>query len=150
MNSILELFQPVISNVVLSVLAIVIAAAGLFLLRQWKALGAWINARKTAAEAQGAESLQNTLWSVAQEAYAKAEITAAELAGSDKMAVALDYAVKKLNHMGATFHTDEIRAKIHEAWLKLEGIPKREGQYKISEVEVSEIIMSEIEKLVQK
>lgn len=147
MNSILELFQPVISNVVLSVLAIVIAVAGLFLLKQWKALGAWINARKTSAEAQGAESLQNTLGSVAQEAYAKAETTAAELAGSEKMAVALDYAVKKLNSLGASFHTDEIRAKIHEAWIKLDQIPKTQAG--VTDQVILDAVRSELDKAVQ-
>lgn len=147
MNNAYELFQPIISNVVLSILAIVIAAAGLFLLKQWKDLGAWINARKVAAEAQGVESIQNALWSVAQEAYAKAETTATELAGNEKMSVALDYAVKKLRQLGISVHTDEVRAKIHEAWIKLDQVPKTQAG--ITDQVILDAVKSEIDKAIQ-
>ncbi|MEK5060465.1 hypothetical protein BK126_04360 [Paenibacillus sp. FSL H7-0326] len=147
MNSILEYFQPVVTNVVLSVLAVVIAAIGLFIVRQWRALGAWINAKKAAAEAQGMESIQNALWSVAQEAYAKAESSAADLAGNEKMSVALDYAVKKLNQIGISVHTDEVKAKIHEAWIKLDQIPKTQAG--VTDQVILDAVKLELDKVVQ-
>lgn len=127
-----ELIQSVVTNVLISLACLLVALLFWFLLKEWKQLGAWIAARKAAAEATSAESIQNTLWSVAQEAYAKAEAAIGELAGSEKMDLALNYAVKRLRALGIVVNPDEIKAKIQEAWVKLDKIPNQQSQTSIT------------------
>jgi len=127
-----EIIQSTVTNVLITVACLLAVMLFVFLLKEWRQLGAWIAARKAAAEAKSAESIQNALWSVAQEAYAKAEAALGELAGSDKMDLALNYAVKRLRALGIVVNADEIRAKIQEAWVKLDKIPKQNSQTTIT------------------
>ena len=145
-----EIIQSTVTTVLKSVACLLLALLFWFLLKEWRQLGAWITARKAAAEAKSAESIQNALWSVAQEAYAKAEATLGELAGSDKMDMALNYAVKRLRALGITVTADEIRAKIQEAWVKLDKIPKQQAGSVASKEVVAEVIKEEIDKAVQR
>ena len=145
-----EIIQSTVTTVLISVACLLLALLFWFLLKEWRQLGAWITARKAAAEAKSAESIQNALWSVAQEAYAKAEATLGELAGSDKMDMALNYAVKRLRALGITVTADEIRAKIQEAWVKLDKIPKQQAGSVASKEVVAEVIKEEIDKAVQR
>lgn len=127
-----EIIQSTVTNVLVTVVCLLAVMLFVFLVKEWRQLGAWIAARKAAAEAKSAESIQNALWSVAQEAYAKAEVALGELAGSDKMDLALNYAVKRLRALGIVVNADEIRAKIQEAWVKLDKIPKQNSQTTIT------------------
>ena len=72
------------------------------------------------------------------------------LAGSEKMDIALDYAVKRLRTLGITVSADEIRAKIQEAWVKLDKIPKQQAGSVVSTDIVEEVVKSEIDKVVQR
>lgn len=122
-----ELARPVITDVFFAVITLFIAAAGIFLLRKWKDLGKYITAKRQATKALGAESLQNTLWSIAGEAYIKAEYAAEKLAGSEKMDIALNYALEKLRGLGINRSRDEVRNKIQEAWVKLDKLPNQQA-----------------------
>lgn len=141
-----DIIQSVITNVLVTVVCLLAVLLFIFLLKEWKRLGAWISARKAAAEAKAAESIQNALWSVAQEAYSKAESALGELAGSEKMDIALNYAVNRLRSLGIKVNVDVIRAKIQEAWVKLDKIP---NQTKIDQDKLTEALRTEIEKAVQ-
>ncbi|WP_337033184.1 phage holin, LLH family [Paenibacillus illinoisensis] len=145
-----EIIQSTVTTVLVSIACLLVALLFWFLLKEWRQLGAWIAARKAAAEAKSAESIQNTLWSVAQEAYAKAEQALGELAGSEKMDVALNYAVKRLRALGIVVNADEIRAKIQEAWVKLDKIPKQQSGSVVSTDVVAEVVKAEIDKVVQR
>lgn len=145
-----EIIQSTVTTVLISIACLLVALLFWFLLKEWRQLGAWIAARKAAAEAKSAESIQNTLWSVAQEAYAKAEHALGELAGSEKMDVALNYAVKRLRALGIVVNADEIRAKIQEAWVKLDKIPKQQSGSVVSTDVVAEVVKAEIDKVVQR
>lgn len=144
-----EIIQSTVTTILVSIACLLVALLFWFLLKEWRQLGAWIAARKAASEATSAESIQNTLWSVAQEAYAKAEAALGELAGSEKMDLALNYAVKRLRALGIVVNADEIRAKIQEAWIKLDKIPKQQTGSVVSTDVVSEVVKAEIEKVVQ-
>lgn len=137
-----------------------VAAAGIFLLRKWKELGKYISAKRQATKALGAESIQNTLWSIAQEAYVKAEYAAEKLAGSEKMDIALNYALDKLRGLGINHTRDEVKTKIQEAWVKLDKVPNQQAttnvvpQITISHDNanpeaVAKVLREEIEKAVQ-
>ncbi|KAA8750081.1 hypothetical protein [Paenibacillus sp. UASWS1643] len=141
-----EIIQSVVTNALISIACLLAVLLFVFLLKEWRQLGAWITARKAAAEAKSAESIQNALWSVAQEAYAKAEAALGELAGSDKMDLAINYAVKRLRALGITVSADVIRAKIQEAWVKLDKIP---NQKSMDPDQLTEALRAEIEKAVQ-
>ncbi|MFJ2042264.1 hypothetical protein ACIOBL_01605 [Paenibacillus taichungensis] len=145
-----EFIQSTVTNVLVTVACLLAVMLFVFLLKEWRQLGAWITARKAAAEAKSAESIQNALWSVAQEAYAKAEAALGELAGSDKMDLALNYAVKRLRALGIVVNVDEIRAKIQEAWVKLDKIPKQHASSVASKDIVLEVIKAENDKVVQR
>lgn len=145
-----EIIQSTVTTVLVSIACLLVALLFWFLLKEWRQLGAWIAARKAAAEAKSAESIQNTLWSVAQEAYAKAEHALGELAGSEKMDLALNYAVKRLRALGIVVNADEIRAKIQEAWVKLDKIPKQQAASVASKEVVAEVVKAEIDKVVQR
>lgn len=145
-----EIIQSTVTNVLVTVACLLAVMLFVFLVKEWRQLGAWIAARKAAAEAKSAESIQNTLWSVAQEAYAKAEAAIGELAGSDKMDLALNYAVKRLRALGIVVNADEIRAKIQEAWVKLDKIPKQQAGSVVSTDVVAEVVKAEIDKVVQR
>ncbi|WP_413373269.1 phage holin, LLH family [Paenibacillus taichungensis] len=155
-----ELARPVITDVLFAVITLFIAAVGIFLLRKWKELGKYITAKRQATKALGTESLQNTLWSIAQEAYVKAEYAAEKLAGSEKMDVALNYALDKLRGLGINHTRDEVKTKIQEAWVKLDKVPNQQGttsvvpQITISHDNanpeaVAKVLRAEIEKAVQ-
>lgn len=144
-----EIIQSTVTTVLVSIACLLVALLFWFLLKEWRQLGDWIAARKAAAEAKSAESIQNTLWSVAQEAYAKAEHALGELAGSEKMDLALNYAVKRLRALGIVVNADEIRAKIQEAWVKLDKIPKQQSGSVVSTDVVAEVVKAEIDKVVQ-
>lgn len=141
-----EVIQSVVTNALISVACLLAVMLFVFLLKEWRQLGAWIAARKAAAEAKAAESIQNALWSVAQEAYAKAEEALGKLAGSDKMDLAINYAVKRLRSLGIIVSADVIRAKIQEAWVKLDKIP---NQKSMDPDQLTEALRAEIEKAVQ-
>lgn len=145
-----EIIQSTVTNVLVTVACLLAVMLFVFLLKEWRQLGAWIAARKAAAEAKSAESIQNALWSVAQEAYAKAEAALGELAGSDKMDLALNYAVKRLRALGIVVNADEIRAKIQEAWVKLDKIPNQQAGFVASKDIVLEVVKAEIDKVVQR
>lgn len=117
-------YQELITNVLLTVGALLFVTLMLFILSQWGRLKTLIDQKKTEAEASGAESFQNTLWSIAQEAYVYAEKKGGELVG-DKALIAYDYAAKKLTSMGFVVTSEEIKAKVEEAWLKLDQKPKQ-------------------------
>ncbi|MEC0110392.1 hypothetical protein P4H27_25820 [Paenibacillus taichungensis] len=145
-----EIIQSTVTNVLITVACLLAVMLFVFLLKEWRQLGAWIAARKAAAEAKSAESIQNALWSVAQEAYAKAEAALGELAGSDKMDLALNYAVKRLRALGIVVNADEIRSKIQEAWVKLDKIPKQQSGSVVSTDVVAEVVKAEIDKVMQR
>lgn len=113
----MEIFTDALLDYLLVVLSIVIAAVGIFLLANWKKLGAWIQTQK-------AKGQQELLWNVAQEAYIRAEGFIGEN-GQAKMQIALEYGLKKLNQFyRVNVSAEELQAKIQEAWVKLEKIPK--------------------------
>ncbi|WP_337034741.1 phage holin, LLH family [Paenibacillus illinoisensis] len=141
-----EVARPIITDVLFGVITLFIAAAGIFLLRKWKELGRYIVAKRQATKALGAESLQNTLWTIAEEAYIKAEYAAEKLAGSEKMDVALNYALEKLSGLGINRSKEEVRNKIQEAWVKLDKLP---NQQNIDPDKLTEALRAEIEKAVQ-
>ncbi|OMF05286.1 hypothetical protein BK129_14975 [Paenibacillus amylolyticus] len=145
-----EIIQSTVTNVLISVACLLAVMLFVFLVKEWRQLGAWIAARKASAEAKSAESIQNALWSVAQEAYAKAEAALGELSGPDKMDIALNYAVKRLRALGIVVNADEIRAKIQEAWVKLDKIPKQQSGSVVSTDVVAEVVKSEFDKVVQR
>ncbi|WP_145333368.1 phage holin, LLH family [Paenibacillus xylanexedens] len=145
-----EIIQPIVTNALITVACLLVVMLFIFLVKEWRQLGAWIAARKAAAEARSAESIQNALWSVAQEAYAKAEAALGDLAGSDKMDIALNYAVNRLRALGIMVTADEIRAKIQEAWVKLDKIPKQQAASVASKEVVAELIKKEIDEAVQR
>lgn len=145
-----EIIQSTVTTILVSIACLLVALLFWFLLKEWRQLGDWIAARKAAAEAKSAESIQNTLWSVAQEAYSKAEAALGELAGSEKMDLALNYAVKRLRALGIVVNADEIRAKIQEAWVKLDKIPKQQAASVASKEVVAEVVKAEIDKVVQR
>lgn len=155
-----EVARPVIMDVLFGVITLFIAAAGIFLLRKWKELGKYITAKRQATKASGAESLQNTLWTIAEEAYVKAEYAAEKLAGSEKMDIALNYALEKLRGLGIDRSKEEVRNKIQEAWVKLDKLPKEQAnttfvpQITINDNNanpevVAQALWAEIEKVVQ-
>ncbi|OMF17263.1 hypothetical protein BK131_04680 [Paenibacillus amylolyticus] len=145
-----EIIQSTVTNVLIFVACMLAVMLFVFLVKEWRQLGAWIAARKAAAEAKSAESIQNALWSVAQEAYAKAEAALGELAGPDKMDIALNYAVKRLRALGIVVNADEIRAKIQEAWVKLDKIPKQQSGSVVSKEVVVEVVKAEFDNVVQR
>lgn len=110
-----------LSYVVTAVALVVIA----FVLRYWRAFGAWLNARKAAAEAEEKNKLQALLWAKAVEAYAYAETVFAELEGADKLSEALQYLSSKLTLLDISFSAEEIRAAIEKAWMEYEGKDKK-------------------------
>ena len=141
-----EVARPIITDVLFGVITLFIAAAGIFLLRKWKELGKYIVAKRQSAKASGAESLQNTLWTIAEEAYIKAEYAAEKLAGSEKMDVALNYALEKLRGLGIDRSKDEVRNKIQEAWVKLDKLP---SQQNIDPDNLNEALRAEVAKVIQ-
>lgn len=106
-----------LSYVVTAVALVVIA----FVLRYWRAFGAWLNSKKAAADADEKNKLQALLWAKAVEAYVYAETAFVELDGAGKLDEALWYVESKLALLGISFTAEEIRAAIERAWLEYEG-----------------------------
>jgi hypothetical protein len=108
------------SIVAVAVTAIALGILGL-LIKNWRLLGQWIAIRKAASH-------QVVLWSLAQEAYARAELAAVEFMTSDKLDFAIDYALKKAARLKIPVESkEEIKAKIQEAWIKLDKIPQQQA-----------------------
>jgi hypothetical protein len=108
------------SVVAVAVSAIVIGVLAL-LVKNWRLLGQWIAVKKAASH-------QGVLWSLAQEAYAQAELAGVEFLTSDKLDFAIDYALKKAARLKIPVESkEEIKAKIQEAWIKLDKIPNQQS-----------------------
>lgn len=124
------MFETVINNILANLLQYVFSAIALivivFVAKHWKALGAWIKAKKAAAEADANEKLQALLWAKALEAYVYAETVFAELDGTGKLNEALEYLSGKLKLLGISFSAEELRAAIEKAWYEYEGQYKTE------------------------
>jgi flagellar motor component MotA len=124
--------DTVYQNIADNLLTYLVGAVALiiiaFALRHWRALGAWIKAKKAAAEADTKQKLQALLWSKALEAYLYAETAFAELEGSEKMNKALQYVSDKLALLGISFSPEEIRAAIEKAWYEYEGEEKKKSK----------------------
>lgn len=66
-----DVARPIITDVLFGVITLFIVAVGIFLLRKWKEFGKYIIAKREATKALDADSLQNTLWSIAQKRTSK-------------------------------------------------------------------------------
>lgn len=71
----------------------------------------WLKSKTT-------ESQRNTLWKIAQEAFAHAEAAGLPEKGKGKLNYALDYAAKRLQDVGIDVTTAEIKAAIEKACLE--------------------------------
>jgi LL-H family phage holin len=71
----------------------------------------WLKSKTT-------ESQRNTLWKIAQEAFAHAEAAGLPEKGKEKLNYALDYAAKRLQDVGIDVTTAEIKAAIEKACLE--------------------------------
>lgn len=113
----MDFVSEMIADYATTVIALLIAGAGILALAKWKQLGEWL-------KVQHAKNEQDLLWSIAQEAYVRAEALLGAN-GQQKMEAALSWALEKLKRYNKTGVTaEEMQTKIEEAWVKLEKIPK--------------------------
>lgn len=110
-NSVIEQAQGALSVVVL---AVITSLAGILIAFVYtardKALK-WLESKTT-------ESQRNTLWKIAQEAFAHAEVAGLPEKGKEKLNYALDYAAKRLQDAGIDVTTAEMKAAIEKACLE--------------------------------
>lgn len=111
-----------LSYVVTAVALVIIA----FVLRYWRAFGAWLRAKRAAAQADEKNKLQALLWAKAVEAYVYAETAFKDLDGAGKLNEALRFVEDKLTQLGISFTAEEIRAAIEKAWIEYEGKDKED------------------------
>lgn len=131
------------NEIVLSVIATILALTGLAALFLLRKLGDYIETKKRLAKVGSAEAL---LWTLAQEGYAHAEKTGKEMSASGKFGVAYDYLAKKATELGLEVDADRLRAKTQEAWTKLEGMPRASG---LDPTQVRKVVSEEVENMLK-
>lgn len=108
---ILEQAETALSFIVLAIIASLGSIVTALVYRSRDALLDWIVSRTT-------ESQRNTLWRIAQEAYAHAESAGIVEKGQAKLSLAYDYAAKQLSNIGIKVTSTEIKAAIEQACLE--------------------------------
>lgn len=110
-NQIIEVLQPIVITVVTAIVGLLASYALVAVNKLKDRAAAWLDARTT-------ESDRQTLHKIAQEAFAYAETAFTTPAGDNKLEAALGYAIDKLQAVGIQLSQEEIKAAIHDAWLK--------------------------------
>lgn len=114
----MELLQPYLTQgltIVIQIAALIVFY-GLYLARQ--KFVEYLNAHLDAKQ-------RELLHLLAREAYAFAETSYRELKGHEKLAHALDYLETQAKARGIPFEAEQAKAAIEQAWLEIEGLPKR-------------------------
>lgn len=110
-DSVIEQAQGALSVLVLAVITSLVTVITAIVYTSRDAFLTWLKSRTT-------ESQRNTLWKIAQEAFARAEAAGLPEKGAAKLDYAYDYAAKKLLNVGIKLTADEIKAAIEKACLE--------------------------------
>lgn len=115
---IMEQINPYLTTIVTAVIGIFVTL--LIGTLRWAQLkvDAWLAARLSVEH-------RELLHKIAKEAYAHAESIYKGEDGQKKLLQALTYASSRLNGLGISMSTEEIKASIHEAWLAYQPEPPR-------------------------
>lgn len=110
-DSVIEQLQGALSVIVLALITSLAGIIITFIYTARDRFMKWLESKTT-------ESQRNTLWKIAQEAFARAEAAGITEKGAAKLDYAYDYAAKKLLNVGIHVTVDEIKAAIEKACLE--------------------------------
>ena len=110
-DSVIEQAQSALSVVVLAAVSSLATVLIAFAYAARDKAMKWLESKTT-------ESQRNTLWKIAQEAFAHAEAAGLPEKGMQKLDYALDYAAKRLREVGINVTTTEIKAAIENACIE--------------------------------